>query len=166
MIAERIRTVKNEIPLGVTLVAVSKTKPASDIQTAFNAGHRIFGENKVQELCTKQAELSSEIDWHFIGHLQSNKVKQIAPFVGLIHSVDSLKLLKEIDKQAKKNERVIHCLLQFHIAQEESKFGLNLDQAQAILSNHEFIEMKNISIAGVMGMATFTPNQEQVQEED
>lgn len=165
MIAERIRTVKNEIPLGVTLVAVSKTKPASDIQTAFNAGHRIFGENKVQELCTKQAELSSEIDWHFIGHLQSNKVKQIAPFVGLIHSVDSLKLLKEIDKQAKKNERVIHCLLQFHIAQEESKFGLNLDQAQAILSNHEFIEMKNISIAGVMGMATFTPNQEQVQEE-
>lgn len=165
MIAERIRAIRNEIPDEVTLVAVSKTKPSADIQIAFETGQRIFGENKVQELCVKQEELTDEIDWHFIGHLQSNKVKQIAPFVVMIHAVDSLKLLKEINKQAKKYNRIIHCLLQFHIADEESKFGLNLDEAQAILNDNEFVEMQNVSIDGVMGMATFTTNHEQVREE-
>ncbi|MFT5859355.1 MAG: pyridoxal phosphate enzyme (YggS family) [Flavobacteriaceae bacterium] len=165
MIAERIRAITEEIPSDVTLVAVSKTKPIADIELAFNAGQRIFGENKVQELCLKQEALSSEIKWHFIGHLQSNKVKQIAPFVSMIHAVDSLKLLKEINKQAQNNDRIIDCLLQFHIANEESKFGLNLVEAQAILNDNTFIEMQNISISGVMGMATFTSNQDQVQEE-
>lgn len=165
MIAEALNTLKAEIPDEVTLVAVSKTKPVEDLQIAYDTGQRIFGENKVQELAEKYEVLPKDIEWHFIGHLQSNKVKYIAPFVSMIHAVDSLKLLKEINKQAKKNDRVISCLLQFHIADEESKFGLNLEEAQQILSSNEFVELQNISIVGVMGMATFTDDEEQIREE-
>lgn len=165
MIAEALSNLKSEIPEEVILVAVSKTKPSEDIQVAYEAGQRVFGENKVQELVEKQEILPTDIEWHFIGHLQTNKVKYIAPFVSMIHAVDSMKLLKEINKQAKKNDRTISCLLQFHIAEEQSKFGLNLEEAQNILSSEEFIELQNISIVGVMGMATFTDNQEQVRDE-
>lgn len=165
MIAEALKNIQSEIPKNVTLVAVSKTKPVEDLQEAYDAGHRVFGENKVQELTEKQALLPKDIEWHFIGHLQSNKVKYIAPFVSMIHAVDSFKLLKEVNKQAKKNDRVVSCLLQFHIAEEASKFGLDLEEAQNMLSSDEFIELQNISIAGVMGMATFTDNQEQVRDE-
>ncbi len=165
MIEQRLSELRNEIPKDVTLVAVSKTKPSSNIQTAFDAGQRIFGENKVQELVTKHEELTDEIQWHFIGHLQSNKVKYIAPFVEMIHAVDSLKLLKEINKQALKHHRTIDCLLQFHIAQEDSKFGLDFESAQEILTSREFVEMQNINVTGVMGMATFTTNEEQIRDE-
>ncbi|NVK64300.1 MAG: YggS family pyridoxal phosphate-dependent enzyme [Flavobacteriales bacterium] len=165
MIAASLEKIRKELPEDVTLVAVSKTKPVADIQTAYDAGQRIFGENKVQELTDKHEVLPKDIEWHFIGHLQRNKVKYMAPFVSLIHAVDSFKLLKEIDKQAKKHDRVISCLLQFHIADESSKFGLNLEEAQNILSSNEFIELHNISIVGVMGMATFTDDTEQVRDE-
>ena len=165
MIAEALKTIQIEISDQVTLVAVSKTKPAADLQIAYDAGQRIFGENKVQELTDKFEVLPKDIEWHFIGHLQSNKVKYIAPFVSMIHAVDSLKLLKEINKQAKNNDRTISCLLQFHIAEEESKFGLNLEEAQQILSSNEFVELQNISVVGVMGMATFTDDEDQVREE-
>lgn len=165
MIVEALNKLKSEVSDQVTLVAVSKTKPVEDLQIAYDAGQRIFGENKVQELTEKHEVLPKDIEWHFIGHLQSNKVKYIAPFVSMIHAVDSLKLLSEIDKQAKKNNRVISCLLQFHIADEESKFGLNLEEAQQILSSNEFVELQNISIVGVMGMATFTDDKEQIREE-
>jgi pyridoxal phosphate enzyme (YggS family) len=165
MIAEALSNIKSEIPEEVTLVAVSKTKPAEDIQTAYDAGHRVFGENKVQELVGKEEVLPKDIEWHFIGHLQTNKVKYLAPFVSMIHAVDSMKLLKEINKQAKKHDRTISCLLQFHIAEEQSKFGLNLEEAQDILSSNEFVELQNISVVGVMGMATFTDDQEQVRDE-
>jgi pyridoxal phosphate enzyme (YggS family) len=165
MIAEALSKIVSEIPNEVTLVAVSKTKPSEDIQVAYDAGQRVFGENKVQELVGKQEVLPTDIEWHFIGHLQSNKVKYIAPFVSMIHAVDSIKLLKEINKQAKKNDRTISCLLQFHIADEQSKFGLDLEEAQNILSSNEFVELQNISIVGVMGMATFTDDQEQVRDE-
>lgn len=164
-----IRQILNEIHKtlkdGVTLIAVSKTKPATLIQEAYEAGQRHFGENKVQEMAEKAALLPKDIRWHLIGHLQSNKVKYIAPFVHLIHSVDSLKLLSEIDKQAKKNNRVIDCLLQFHIAQEETKFGLNLQEAHSLLTSSEFLEMKNVRIIGVMGMASFTNDEQQVKLE-
>lgn len=165
MIAEALREIRSEIPTGVTLVAVSKTKPVSDLQLAYDAGQRIFGENKVQELTEKYEVLPKDIEWHFIGHLQTNKVKYIAPFVSLIHAVDSLNLVQEIDKQAKKNERIISCLLQFHIADETTKFGLNLQEAQDLLSSNDFAEMHNISIVGVMGMATFTDDNEQLRDE-
>lgn len=165
MIAESLTKIREELPEDVTLVAVSKTKPVEDIQTAYDAGQRIFGENKVQELSDKYELLPKDIEWHFIGHLQRNKVKYMAPFVSLIHAVDSFKLLKEIDKQAKKHDRVISCLLQFHIADETSKFGLNLEEAHDLLSSKEFVEMHNISVVGVMGMATFTDDTEQVRDE-
>ena len=165
MITERLSILKDEIPESVQLVAVSKTKPVEMIQEAYNAGQRVFGENKAQELAAKQPELPGDIEWHYIGHLQSNKVKYIAPFVSMIHAVDSLKLLKEINKQAAKNNRVIECLLQFHIADEQSKFGLDLQGAQDILESDEFLHFENISIVGVMGMATFTDDKEQVRDE-
>ncbi|MDB0037845.1 YggS family pyridoxal phosphate-dependent enzyme [bacterium] len=165
MIAKALNTINTEISDDVILVAVSKTKPADDIKVAYEVGQRIFGENKVQELTEKQEILPKDIQWHFIGHLQSNKVKFIAPFVSMIHAVDSMKLLSEINKQAKKNDRTISCLLQFHIAEEHSKFGLNLEDAQNILSSNEFVELQNISVVGVMGMATFTNDKEQVREE-
>ncbi|MBL1279306.1 MAG: YggS family pyridoxal phosphate-dependent enzyme [Fluviicola sp.] len=165
MIKENLNTVSTTIPSDVTLVAVSKTKPHEDILEAYEAGQRIFGENKVQELVDKHESLPKDIEWHMIGHLQSNKVKNIAPFVSLIHAVDSFKLLKEINKQAKKNDRTIDCLLQFHIAQEDSKFGLSFVEAKEILESNEFVELQNISIFGIMGMATFTQNEEQIREE-
>ena len=145
-----------EIPSNVKIVAVSKTMPVEIILEAYNAGHRLFGENKSQELITKQPFLPPDIRWHFIGHLQSNKVKYIAPFVEMIESVDSLKLLQEINKQAEKHGRLIRCLLQFHIATEETKFGLDLQEAELLLKSREYAEMKNISLNGVMGMASFT----------
>jgi len=133
MISERIKQLKNSLPASVCLIAVSKTKPTIALQQAYDAGQRHFGENKVQEMCEKQAELPKDIHWHLIGHLQTNKVKYIAPFVHLIHSVDSLKLLVEINKQANKNNRIIDVLLQFHVAEEETKFGLNFEEAKILL---------------------------------
>lgn len=165
MITEALKTVLEGIPDHVTLVAVSKTKPVSDILEAYQAGQRVFGENKVQELTEKHPLLPNDIEWHMIGHLQTNKVKYIAPFVSLIHSVDRFKLLVEINKQAAKHNRVIDCLLQFHIAEEDSKFGLSLDEAQDLLESDEFIQLQNISIVGVMGMATFTDDKNQIRDE-
>lgn len=160
------QNIKKELANGQTeLLAVSKTKPAAAIQALYDQGQRIFGENKVQELLEKAESLPKDIEWHLIGHLQRNKVKYIAPFVSLIHAVDSLRLLKEINKEAKKNNRVIPCLLQFHIAQEESKFGLNWTNAQALLTSEAYAQMKNIKIVGLMGMASFSDNQEQVLAE-
>ncbi len=164
-LADRIHLLKEEIPQDVVLVAVSKTKPVSLIQEAYDAGQRVFGENKVQELVDKWEVLPKDIEWHLIGHLQSNKVKYIAPFVSLIHSVDSFKLLQEINKQGEKNNRVIPCLLQFHIAQEETKFGLSFEEAEEILQSREFVEMDHISIVGLMGMASFVEDEEQIRDE-
>ncbi|MCD4744969.1 MAG: YggS family pyridoxal phosphate-dependent enzyme [Bacteroidales bacterium] len=164
-IQDNLIEILNEIPEKIKLVAVSKTKPVEDILEAYNTGHKTFGENKAQELIIKQPKLPNDIKWHFIGHLQTNKVKYIAPFVSMIESVDSLKLLKEINKQAKKNNRIIDCLLQFHIATEETKFGLNLQEAEDILNSPSYLEYQNIRIAGVMGMATFTDNKSLIRDE-
>lgn len=165
MINENLATIKKSIPSHVTLVAVSKTKPNELIKEAYNSGHRIFGENKAQELKNKAEVLPKDIEWHFIGHLQSNKVKYIAPYASLVHSIDSLKLLKEVNKQALKNKRIIDCLLQFHIATEESKFGLSLEEATELLTSNEFSSLKNIRVVGVMGMASFINSEEQVRNE-
>lgn len=164
-IEERIASIRMEINDSVTLVAVSKTKPAEAILDAYTAGQREFGENKVQELVGKYELLPKDIHWHLIGHLQSNKVKYIAPFVHLIHSVDSLKLLAEINKQALKCNRVIDCLLQFHVATEETKFGLNETEAIELLNSEEYKSMKNIRIVGIMGMASFTDNIDLIHKE-
>ncbi len=164
-IEENLQEVRKEIPAHVTLVAVSKTKPNDAILEAYEFGERIFGENRVQELADKWEALPKDIEWHMIGHLQSNKVKYIAPFVSLIHAVDKDKLLYEIDKEAKKNNRVIRVLLQFHIADEDTKFGLSLDEAEELLESERFRELKNIEVAGVMGMATFTEDENQVRKE-
>jgi PLP dependent protein len=164
-IAENIAKIKKEIPENVKLIAVSKTKPNTSILEAYNTGQRVFGENKVQELVDKYEALPKDIEWHLIGHLQSNKVKYIAPFVSLIHAVDSLKLLAEINKQALKNNRTIHCLLQFHIAKEDTKFGLTIEEAKQLLSSSDYQKLKNITITGVMGMATFTDNTAQIEKE-
>lgn len=150
---------------GVTLVAVSKTKPLDQIQEMYDKGQRIFGENKAQELVDKYEALPKDINWHFIGHLQRNKVKYIAPFISLLHGVDSLRLLKEVNKQAKKHDRKIACLLQFHIAEEDTKFGLDWSEAQAILESEAYNAMENIEIQGVMGMATYTDDPVQVRKE-
>lgn len=165
MIKEKLEEIRTQLGSSVTLVAVSKTKPNEDIITAYDAGQRVFGENKVQELVGKAEELPKDIQWHLIGHLQRNKVKYIAPFVSMIHSVDSFRLLKEINKQAMKNDRVIDCLLQFHIADEETKFGLDMAEAIELVTSEEFKSMKNVRICGVMGMATFTDNENQVKSE-
>jgi pyridoxal phosphate enzyme (YggS family) len=164
-IAENILKIKSELPTGVRLVAVSKTKPAGAIQEAYEAGQRSFGENRAQELAAKYPELPSDIEWHFIGHLQTNKVKYIAPFVSLIESVDSRKLLDEIDREAARNHRIISCLLQFHIAEEETKFGLSAREAEQLLDGYLARPERNIRICGVMGMATFTENMEHVRRE-
>ena len=148
-----------------TLVAVSKTKPAVLIKEAYDCGQKIFGENYVQEIVEKHEQLPKDIQWHFIGHLQTNKVKLIAPFVSLIHGVDSFKLLKEIDKEAKKNNRIINCLLQIHIAQEETKFGLSFEEAETLLKSSEIPELKNAVITGFMGMATLSINQDLIRKE-
>jgi pyridoxal phosphate enzyme (YggS family) len=164
-ISKNITSVLDSIPDSVTLVAVSKTKPNEDIMKAYNTGHRVFGENKVQELTRKSEELPRDIEWHFIGHLQSNKVKYLAPFVSLIHGVDSFKLLKTVNKEAKKNNRVINCLLQCKIAEEETKFGMTEEEVMALLDSDEFKALENISIRGIMGMATNTRDEEQVNAE-
>ncbi len=165
MIAENLSEIKKNIPTNALLVAVSKTYGVAEIMEAYNAGQKHFGENKVQELQTKVNELPNDIQWHLIGHLQSNKVKYIAPYISLIHSVDSISLLKEIDKQAKKNDRIIDCLLQFHVAQEESKYGLTLAQAQELLESKEIVEFQNINIVGIMGMASNVDDENQVRNE-
>jgi len=161
-IRQNIEDIKSKLPEHVRLVAVSKTKSNEDILEAYNSGHKIFGENKVQELVKKYEELPKDIEWHFIGHLQSNKVKYIVPFVHLIHGIDSFKLLKEVNREAVKNKRVVPCLLQFYIASEETKFGLSLEETRQILNSAEFALMKNVKISGVMGMATFTEDEKQV----
>lgn len=164
-IKENLQRIKSKIPNNITLVAVSKTKPNEDIMEAYEAGQRIFGENKVQEMVGKWEALPKDIEWHMIGHLQRNKVKYMADFVSLIHGVDSLKLLKEIDKRAKASDRVINCLLQMHIAEEETKFGLDQDELSQLLNSNDFKSMENIRITGLMGMATFTDNEAQIKRE-
>lgn len=164
-IAKNLQNIKSSLPENVTLVAVSKTKPISDLIEAYDAGQRIFGENKIQEMVEKWECMPKDIQWHMIGHVQTNKVKFMAPFVTLIHGVDSLKLLQEINKQAQKNDRVIDCLLQMHIAEEETKFGFDEQELEILLNSTEFQGMKNIRILGLMGMATFTDNQEKIKQE-
>lgn len=164
-IQSNLNTIKASLPEHVTLVAVSKTKPVSDLMQAYEAGQRIFGENKIQEMTDKWEQMPKDIQWHMIGHVQSNKVKFMAPFVSLIHGVDSLKLLQEINKQALKNNRIIDCLLQVYIAEEESKFGLDENELNALISSSDFKGMKNIRILGLMGMATFTEDQNQIKKE-
>jgi PLP dependent protein len=157
--------IKNNLPQEVTLIAVSKTKPISDLEQAYQIGQRHFGENKIQEMTEKHEVLPKDIFWHMIGHVQTNKVKYMAPYVHLIHGVDSFKLLTEINKQALKNNRTINCLLQVYIAKEETKFGLDANELAAILNSSELNDLKNITIVGLMGMASFTENQEQVKSE-
>lgn len=166
-ISKNLNNIKSQIPAKVTLVAVSKTKPVADLMEAYNAGQRIFGENKIQEMTDKWEVMPKDIEWHMIGHVQTNKVKYMAPYVSLIHGVDSLKLLQEINKQAAKNNRVIDCLLQVYIAEEESKFGLDEEELYEILNEiqHNKENYKNIKIVGLMGMATFTENQNQIEKE-
>ncbi|TDD97992.1 YggS family pyridoxal phosphate-dependent enzyme [Flavobacterium cellulosilyticum] len=164
-IAQNLLKIKSTLPENVTLVAVSKTKPIPDLMEAYDAGQRIFGENKIQEMAEKWEAMPKDIEWHMIGHVQTNKVKFMGPFVNLIHGVDSSKLLAEINKQAKKNNRIIDCLLQIHIAEEETKFGLDEMELNEILTSKAFEEMKNIRIVGLMGMATFTDNQNQIKKE-
>lgn len=164
-IQENLLQIKSQLPSNVTLVAVSKTKPVEDLMEAYNAGQRIFGENKIQEMTEKWQQMPKDIEWHMIGHVQSNKVKYMIPYVKLIHGVDSLKLLKEINRQAVRWRKNINCLLQIHIAEEETKFGLNENELIELLNSDEFKEMTNIKVIGLMGMATFTDNQGQIKKE-
>ena len=166
-IAKNLTEIKSQLPAQVTLVAVSKTKPVADLMEAYDAGQRIFGENKIQEMTDKWKVMPKDIEWHMIGHVQTNKVKYMAPFVSLIHGVDSLKILQEINKQATKNNRVIDCLLQVYIAEEESKFGLDEQELEELLKlvQHNKENYKNIRIVGLMGMATFTENKNQIEKE-
>lgn len=165
MIKENLNKVRATVPNDVTLIAVSKTKPVTDLQEAYDARQRIFGENKALEMRDKHQELPKDIQWHFIGHLQTNKIKYIAPFVSLIHSIDSISLLEAVNKEAVKNNRVIDCLLQFHIAKEETKFGLDIEEAEEILKSDSYKNLNNINIIGVMGMATFTDDVNQIRNE-
>lgn len=164
-IKENLLQIQSTIPENVTLVAVSKTKPVADLMQAYESGQRIFGENKIQEMTEKWEALPKDIQWHMIGHVQTNKVKYMAEYVSLIHGVDSLKLLQEINKQAVKHNRVIACLLQIYIAEEESKFGLDEKELNEILNSEEYKSLKNINVIGLMGMATFTDNQAQIKKE-
>ncbi len=166
-IKENLTEIKSQLPVHVTLVAVSKTKPVSDLMEAYNAGQRIFGENKIQEMTEKWEQMPKDIKWHMIGHVQTNKVKFMAEYVSLIHGVDSLKLLEEINKQAKKHNRIIDCLLQIHIAEEETKFGLNEEELNEILKQvqNDNSQFENIRIVGLMGMATFTEDIVQIEKE-
>lgn len=164
-ISENIRKIKSEIPEEVTLVAISKTKPNEDLMEAYNAGQRIFGENKIQEMTQKWEELPKDIEWHMVGHVQRNKVKYMAPFVELVHAVDSLKLLKEINKQAEKNERLIRCLLQIKIAEEDTKYGIDVDEAEKILESEAYENMEYVKVVGLMGMATLTEKEDKVRKE-
>lgn len=164
-IKQNLYSIQSELPAQVTLVAVSKTKPIADLTEAYEAGQRIFGENKIQEMTDKFEKMPKDIQWHMIGHVQSNKVKIMAPYVSLIHGVDSLKLLEEINKQAKKNNRTINCLLQIHIAKEDTKFGLDENELFEIIQSETFTSLNNIKVLGLMGMATYTENQEQISTE-
>ncbi len=164
-IESNLRQIKSALPPSVTLVAISKTHPAEVVMEAYNAGQRVFGENKVQEMVSKYEVMPKDIEWHLVGHLQTNKVKYIAPFVNLIHSVDSIKLLGVINSEAEKGERVIDCLLQVYIASEETKFGLSADEVDVILKSSEYQQMKNIRVVGLMGMASFTDNTNIVRTE-
>ena len=164
-ISENLKKIRFEIPPDVTLVAISKTKPNEDIMRAYEFGQRVFGENKIQEMARKWEDLPKDIQWHMVGHVQRNKVKYMAPFVSLIHAVDSLRLLKEIDKEAEKNERIINCLLQVKIAEEESKYGINVDKVREILSSEVFQKMTYVKVVGLMGMATLTEDDRKIKEE-
>lgn len=164
-IAKNLNKIKQSLPQEVTLVAVSKTKPVADLMEAYDAGQRIFGENKVQEMTQKWETMPKDIQWHMIGHVQRNKVKYMAEFVSLVHGVDSFKLLKEINKQGLKHDRVIDCLLQMHIAEEDSKFGLNANELDTLLTSEEFPQLKNVRVAGLMGMATFTKEELRIRRE-
>jgi len=164
-IQQNLSNIKATLPPHVTLVAVSKTWPVPDLLEAYNAGQRIFGENKVQEMVEKWEQMPKDIQWHMIGHVQTNKVKYMAPFVSLIHGVDSLKLLVEINRQAKRYRKVINCLLQIHIAEEDTKFGLSEAELDALLASEEFKQMENVRVTGLMGMATFTDDEAQVTRE-
>ncbi|MFV0484469.1 MAG: YggS family pyridoxal phosphate-dependent enzyme [Bacteroidales bacterium] len=164
-ISNNIKQILKELPDKVKLVAISKTHPAACIEEAYACGQRIFGENKVQELTGKYETLPKDIEWHFIGHLQSNKVKYLAPFIALVHGVDSMKLLAAINKEAKKNNRVIDCLLQFHIADETTKFGLDMEEAREILESADYKGFGNVRVVGVMGMGTFTDDEQQTRQE-
>jgi pyridoxal phosphate enzyme (YggS family) len=164
-IQDNLLQIKQSLPASVTLVAVSKTKPVADLMQAYEAGQRIFGENKIQEMVEKYEQMPKDIAWHMIGHVQTNKVKFMVPFVSLIHGVDSLKLLEEINKQALKNNRIIDCLLQIHIAEEETKFGLNEAELIELLQSDTFKNLHNIKVIGLMGMATFTESQSQIRKE-
>ena len=164
-IAENIKKYRDQLPDTVDLVAISKTKPNEDLMEAYEVGQRIFGENKIQEMTDKWEALPKDIEWHMVGHVQRNKVKYMAPYVGLIHAVDSLKLLKEINKQAKKHDRVIRCLLQIKIAEEDSKFGISAGEAEEILQSETYKTFENVAVVGLMGMSTHTDNDEKVAEE-
>jgi pyridoxal phosphate enzyme (YggS family) len=164
-IKDNLLQIKSQLPENVTLVAVSKTKPVSDLMEAYNAGQRVFGENKIQEMTEKWEQMPKDIQWHMIGHVQTNKVKYMAEYVSLIHGVDSLKLLHEINKQAAKHNRVIDCLLQMYIAEEETKFGLDEKELEDILHFVHKNKLQNIKVVGLMGMATFTDNQSQLKKE-
>ncbi|HPX05106.1 MAG TPA: YggS family pyridoxal phosphate-dependent enzyme [Tenuifilaceae bacterium] len=164
-VSDNLNKVKQHVPSHVTLVAISKTHPVDHIMEAYNAGQRVFGENKVQEMVSKQEVMPKDIQWHLVGHLQSNKIKYIAPFVTLIHSVDSLKLLVAINKEAVKANRVIDCLLQVYIAEEETKFGLSVEELTELLESEEYKQLTHVRVCGVMGMATFTDNEDQIRKE-
>jgi len=164
-IKENLAKIQSTLKPGVRLIAVSKTKPVEDLQAAYDCGQRLFGENKALEMRDKHEALPQDIEWHFIGHLQTNKVKYIAAYVSLIHSIDSLNLLQTVNKEALKHSRVIDCLLQFHIATEETKFGLDMQEAKALLESPEYAQLKNVRIVGVMGMATNTPNRDLIRQE-
>ena len=164
-IANNIESIKKLIPASVKLVAVSKTRPAEDILSAYNAGQRYFGENRVQELLAKKDKLPGDIEWHLIGHLQSNKVKLIVPFIGMIESVDSFRLLSVIDSEASGIGRIVDCLLQIHIAKEETKFGFNMQEINEMILSDDFGRLKSVRICGLMGMATFTDNTEVIRDE-
>ena len=164
-IANEITKIKSSLPATTRLIAVSKTKPIEDLQQAYDAGQRVFGENKALEMRDKHEALPNDIQWHFIGHLQTNKIKYIISYVSLIHSIDSCNLLNEVNIAAAKKDRVVDCLLQFHIASEDTKYGLSFDEAQELLNSAEYKAMNNIRIVGVMGMATFTDNQDQIRQE-
>ncbi|GAA4303271.1 YggS family pyridoxal phosphate-dependent enzyme [Aestuariibaculum suncheonense] len=164
-IAQNLNHIKSSLPEHVTLVAVSKTKPVTDLMEAYHSGQRIFGENKIQEMVEKHEVMPKDIEWHMIGHVQRNKVKYMASFVSLIHGVDNFKLLTEINRQAARYRRTIHCLLQIKIAEEDSKFGMTAAEASEILQSQDFSELQNIKIVGLMGMATFTEDETQVKQE-
>ncbi len=164
-ISENIKKYRSELPDHVKLVAISKTKPKEDLMQAYRAGQRIFGENKIQEMTEKWEQLPEDIEWHMVGHVQRNKVKYMAPYVSLIHAVDSLKLLKEINKRATQNERTIKCLLQIKIAEEDSKFGISAEEAKEILKSEAYEKMEYVKVIGLMGMATFTDDEDQVRSE-